>query len=155
MIDHVARFWRKVGKTPDCWLWLGAVDHGGYGRFWTGTKRTSAHRASYEINWHPIPAGMHVCHSCDNPRCVRPTHLFLGTKHDNMRDASRKGRINGTAGKPQAGAANRNARLNESDVAKIRTMANVGISQHKLAKAFNVSQTQINKIVRGMAWKHV
>lgn len=88
--------WRRVEKTDGCWLWTGGVNWKGYGRLGGGKPgskwRESAHRLSYRLTYGSIPEGMHVCHRCDVPRCVRPDHLFLGTNTDNVRDAIRKGR---------------------------------------------------------------
>lgn len=72
-----------------CWIWMGSLGTNGYGQF--GGKR--AHRIAYETANGPLPAGLYVCHRCDNPRCVRPEHLFLGTQRDNIHDAMRKGRM--------------------------------------------------------------
>lgn len=88
----VARFWAKVQKSDNCWEWTGLLNAWGYGRFWTG-RHMSAHRYSWELHNGPIPAGLYVCHHCDNRKCVRPDHLFLGTQRDNLLDASRKGRL--------------------------------------------------------------
>jgi len=91
--NMVARFWAKVEKTEGCWLWRGAARRG-YGAFSPqhGTTRP-AHRVAWELaNSAPIPDGLCVLHRCDNPPCVRPDHLFLGTKKDNAQDAIRKGR---------------------------------------------------------------
>jgi hypothetical protein len=96
------RFWEKVDKSGDCWLWTGARDQHGYGSLSVaheGRERrrsvpVKASRVSWQIHNGPIPAGMWVLHRCDNPPCVRPDHLFLGTQLDNMRDASAKGRLN-------------------------------------------------------------
>lgn len=88
-----ARFWRNVKKTDTCWLWTGTFAAHGYGQVRRGPARYMAHRASWELNVGPIPAGLHVLHHCDNPPCVNPAHLFLGTHSDNMRDAVKKGRL--------------------------------------------------------------
>lgn len=86
------RFWDKVVKTESCWLWDASVDRKGYGKINHNGKPKSAHRLSYEIAYGPIPEGMFVCHKCDNPPCVRPDHLFIGTNKDNMADMKSKGR---------------------------------------------------------------
>jgi hypothetical protein len=86
---HV-RFWEHVEKLPDdgCWVWTGSRLQSGYGTFDKGR----AHRFSYALANGPIPDGLHICHRCDNPPCVRPDHLFAGTRVDNMQDAIAKGR---------------------------------------------------------------
>lgn len=87
------RFWAKVQKLSGCWVWTASLDRYGYGHFGMDGRHYRAHRLVWtSMNGDP-PVGMHVCHKCDNRRCVRPDHLFLGTNRDNFRDASRKGRI--------------------------------------------------------------
>ena len=86
------RFWGKVHITNGCWEWAKARDHGGYGRFYTGTVNVGAHRMAWVLAVGPIPNGLCVLHRCDNPPCVNPDHLFLGTIRDNVHDAMKKGR---------------------------------------------------------------
>jgi hypothetical protein len=88
---HV-RFWRNVQKTPTCWLWTGAYQKPGYGKIGDGSHSKYAHRVSWELQAGAIPHGLQVLHRCDNPQCVRPDHLFLGTQADNVADMYAKGR---------------------------------------------------------------
>lgn len=93
------RFWSKVQQGEGCWLWTSNVLKNGYGQFWMGAGLVPeyAHRVAWQLTSGPIPDGLFVLHHCDTPTCVRPDHLFLGTHTDNMRDASRKGRLRGRA----------------------------------------------------------
>jgi excisionase family DNA binding protein len=88
------RFWRYVEKSDGCWQWTGAANPKGYGNIGRGKGlgTAKAHRVSWELHFGPIPPGLYVCHACDNPPCVRPDHLFLGTAQDNNNDKIAKGR---------------------------------------------------------------
>ncbi len=88
-----ARFWSKVDKSGDCWIWTGSINrYGGYGQFWDGKRSHNAHRYAYILVHNIIPPGLVVMHACDNPAYVNPAHLSLGTYKDNTMDMMRKGR---------------------------------------------------------------
>ena len=99
--DPVERFWMKVEKTESCWLWTAAINKTGYGDFYASrTKHVLAHRFSWVLHYGPVPDGLFVCHHCDNPRCVRPDHLWLGTTQENTADMLKKGRHRFGTGQP-------------------------------------------------------
>ena len=148
-IEHPAdRFWRKVHKGDGCWLWLGGLFDRGYGRFALDPKVTvRAHRYAWELANGQIPDGLIVCHRCDNPKCVNPEHLFLGTHKDNAEDRERKGR---GAGRKRRGAAHPLAKLKAEEVRAIRSTE--GISDTAWAEFYGVSESQIGRIRRGESW---
>ena len=151
------RFWARVKKGPDCWLWIGRSRHrGGYGMLGRGGRQAGmigAHRVSWELHHGTIPIGLVVCHRCDNPPCVNPDHLFLGTPRDNVHDAISKGRM---VYADHAGEKNGHARLTNAAVAEIRRRYAVGdVTQTALAKQFGVPQTHISRIVLRQQWTEV
>ncbi len=89
------RFWSRVDKSGECWLWTGTTDNHGYGRLYIAPRTyVLATRFAWEITYGPLPTGLHVCHACDNPPCVRPDHLMVGSAKANKLDSSRKMRAN-------------------------------------------------------------
>lgn len=157
----IARFWSQVDKSGECWVWIGSrYTRGGYGRcrpyYRSGQRK--AHRVSYELAYGPIPEGMCVCHRCDNPPCVRPDHLFLGTSEENTYDMFQKGRAGGVMNpqKRPVGERCSYAKLTDAQVAEIRARyAQGGISQRQLGELYGVSRSTICNIVMNTAWKHV
>ena len=144
------RFWAKVEKKvqDDCWEWQGTRNNNGYGQIGKGARGSGllyAHRVSWELASGPIPKGMCVLHHCDNPGCVNPAHLFLGTMADNMRDMVDKGRSARGEGKWSV-------KLTEQDVHEIRQMLSRGISQMVIAEKYGVTQRTISMIKTGETW---
>jgi hypothetical protein len=152
--DQTDRFWAKVEKkgATECWDWTGYKDDGGYGTFNVGGGMQFAHRVSWVIENGPIPAGTHsgtmcVLHHCDNPACVNPDHLFLGTQQDNIDDMVEKGRSN-------TGVKNGQVVLSEEDVLKIRKIGKT-VTLRVLADQFGVSFSAISLILRRETWRHI
>lgn len=147
------RFWDKVQKLDNCWEWTGAKTQYGYGQLnydWRRNKRILAHRLSYEIAHGSIPLGLHVLHHCDNPPCVRPEHLFLGTDKDNVFDAIQKNRFHHNT----AGEANGRARIRWETVRKIRTIhaAYPFMGYSEIGKLVGLSRKAIGDILLGRRW---
>lgn len=149
------RFWSKVNKdgpiqlhmnTP-CWVWLAYHNKSGHGRFSFNGKLGLAHRASWIIHNGKIPSGLDVLHKCDNPTCVNPEHLFLGTHTDNMQDMVSKGRL-----VTHPGEKNTNAKLTKSQVDEIRHKSTF-TTQVQLAKEYGVTQAAIWYIIKNRNWK--
>lgn len=145
------RFWARVDITSGtCWVWLGAKA-GRYGRFSLGRRRVGeyAHRWSYEHHNGPIPSGLFVCHRCDNPACVRPDHLFVGSARVNQHDMYAKGR-----GRKACGERAGRAKLTEDQVREIRSRRPAETFP-ALAREFGISKRQAQGIVARESWKHV
>lgn len=146
----VERFWEKVRKTDGCWLWTGSVVPKGYGQISLNNIPIPAHRLSYRIHFGEIPAGLCVCHRCDNPPCVNPAHLWLGTRIENNLDCERKGRRRFAVGEacPQC-------KLKERHVREIRKKFSEGASKNELASQYGVVSMTIHAIIKGDIWRHV
>lgn len=147
------RFWAKVRKDRDgCWRWIAAVTRYGYGAFTVRSKYIRAHRYSWELHNGPIPEGLCVCHRCDNPGCVNPAHLFLGTFKDNAIDCSTKGRR-----QDQKGAKNNQVKLTVLDIRMIRRIweKDCPVTQRRVAEWFGVDPSLISRIMRRKRWTYV
>jgi len=161
------RFWSKVDRSGQCWIWTGGCFAGkGYGRMHVRLPvrhSVSTHRFSWELHFGPIPPGLFVCHHCDNPPCVRPDHLFLGTSTDNMRDMIVKGRNavgerNGHYTKPEntpRGEGVKTSKLTKAQVLEILSLRDTGISAQELASRYGIGAANIYHIWRRISWKHL
>jgi len=155
------QFWAKVDKCgPDeCWPWLASIDTRPYGQFMGRLSR----RVAYELTNGPIPSGLIVCHSCDNPSCCNPNHLWLGTYADNSQDAVKKGRIatgsrHGSQTHPESqlrGTEVAGAKLNDDKVRAIRLAASCGERPIVIARKYGISYRNLRYIILGRTWKHV
>lgn len=144
------RFWIKVKikKPNDCWNWVGSL-RGGYGNMLILGFQFLAHRLSYFFKHHNLPDHLLVCHQCDNPKCVNPRHLFLGTAQDNRRDCIKKSRH-------AVGEQQHTHKLKEHQIKEIRMLRfQEGLECSHIAEGFKVSRQTIHKIVKGIFWKHV
>lgn len=176
--DVITRFWAKVSKTDTCWLWTACTTHRGYGRLQVDGHALLAHRIAYALAYAPPPNDMLVCHHCDNPTCVRPDHLFLGTPLDNRTDCIRKGRNptgdqhwarvkpdhlargaqSGACTMPERrprGEKHGMARLTIEQVRDIRRRFDCGESSHHIALDYPVTQQNIISIIQRKTWKHI
>lgn len=166
--DPVIRFWRLVKRQPGCWIPHNPRKGGGYWTF----EDTYAHRFSWMLANGEIPQGLWVLHKCDNPLCVKPRHLFLGTPKDNVDDMWAKGRANPPQGyivgiaarcaidpTESQGEKNGHSKLTDEQIQEIRfrySRVSYRVSNsEELAREFGVSSVQILKIAKGRAWKHL
>lgn len=140
---------QEIPEGNACVEWPRARS-GNYGRLMYNGNIRFAHRVAYIIAVGPIPEGLHVCHSCDNPPCFRPSHLFPGTDQDNVDDCARKNRA-----RKRRGCAVPGAKLNEDKVLEIFVLRLQGWSKGQLARQFKVDHKTIRKILNRDLWKHV
>jgi ribosome-binding protein aMBF1 (putative translation factor) len=163
----IDQFWShvdKLGPIPEtskdcsgnCWIWYGNINKSNYGVCGSQTNKTRmfAHRYSFELaNNKKIPNDLYVCHKCDNPRCVNPNHLFLGTPMDNVQDMIKKGR---KATTPRlVGEQSGKSILTDNLVTKILELSDNGTSSRQIAKIIGVSNNTISNIVQGRTWTHI
>lgn len=143
-MDLKQRFDKKWVLEPKtgCWLWIASTNQKGYGMIKVNGSMRSAHRIAWTIYRGNIPVGLQVCHVCDNPSCVMPEHLFLGTPSDNTTDCVLKGRDNWS-------------KLTVQDVGNIRSMRDAGIRVVDIAAKYAVTTDSIYNVIKGKTWKEV
>lgn len=147
------QFLEKVDKTDSCWIWKGYRDSKGYGEIaGADGKRTRAHRVSWLFYRGQIPDGICVCHRCDNPPCVNPNHLFLGTQADNLRDMRTKKRW---TPRVIVGGANPRCRFTADQVLALRKSFDAGGTLTEVAKKYALPISTVWNIVHRKTWSHI
>lgn len=142
-------FWLDTSIINDCWVWTCYRDKKGYGLLtWNGRTRR-AHHIAWILAYGSVPVGLQVLHKCDNPSCVKPSHLWLGTNADNVRDKMAKNR--GCKGEHHGAA-----RLTESDIEQIKTLYNVHMYLQKdIAAAYKIDRSHVSRIVNNKKWSYL
>lgn len=143
LLEHI-----QVVPGEGCWEWDAGRGSHGYGELYT-TKMECAHRLIWICTHGPIPDSLHVLHKCDNKKCCRPAHLFLGTHRDNMRDAAQKHLL-------PYGENHSQSKLTEENVREIRSLYSKGfMDQYEIGEMFGVGQHQISRIVNKKQWARI
>ena len=156
MSSRSDRFWRKVkrGSSDECWPWTGSVSSWGYGDAYYLGRRTNASRIAYSLANNVIPDGMVVCHSCDNRLCCNPSHLWVGTQGDNVRDCNEKKRGRGQFS--QGEHPRHAAKITPATVLEIRRLHFIdGVSQSEIGRRIGLHSSTVSRAVRGESWSHV
>lgn len=181
-MSPITRFWSKVDRSGECWTWMAHCSPSGYGQFYPGDRdqpsNVRAHRYSYTITYGPIPDGLCVLHRCDNPPCVRPDHLFLGTNAENTADRHAKGRSargdrSGLRVHPERaargirnarytmpertahGERHGNAKLTEQQAKDILALRTSGRTGYDVASYYGVCAATVSHIWTRRSWKHL
>ena len=149
------RFWSKVSKSNDCWIWTGAKTKNGYGVFQKGRRGEllyKAHRFSFEIHKGEIPTGMIIMHQCDNKICVNPDHLTAGNHSQNLKDAWDRN-LRSMTRKNRKAIGEMSKKLSFEDVQKIKELRSYGQTLKSIGNQFNVSLSNVHNIITGKTWK--
>jgi len=145
--------WRQIDirNEDDCWEWVGHKDKNGYGRATINRKDYRSHRIVYKETYGTIPEGLFILHTCNNPSCCNPNHLYTGTNQDNMDQMVADGRSPHLIGEKSG-----THKLKEKDVLEIRQLYSTGeYTQRDLSKKYGISQTEISRIYHRTRWDHV
>jgi hypothetical protein len=153
--EEASRFWSKVHKGPDCWMWAAGRSKGGYGAFAVRGKMHRASRLAASLSGLHVSGSVWVLHRCDNPACVRPEHLFVGTPKDNTADMVRKCRARWGAEHKARGERHHRAKLTDAKVREIRALRSRGVPRTDVARMFGVSAAQITLVTTRRNWSHV
>jgi hypothetical protein len=151
------RFWAKVDRSGDCWIWSAGRFRSGYGQFKVGQTQRRAHRVAWELTHGPIPAGLCVLHSCDTPPCVNPAHLRLGDQADNAADREARHR-NGAYTRPDrfaSGARDTASKLTPGQVVEMRKMITAGVGASEAGRRFGVTAGTARAVARLRTWRLV
>jgi hypothetical protein len=149
------RFDAKWVEDPEtgCWVWSAALrGKGRYGTIRVRGRHERAHRVSWLLHRGPIPDGLFVLHDCDNPPCVNPDHLFLGTQADNIADCVHKGRFKVPDFR---GEQNGRSKLTEAEARELLALRSSGLTQRQVADRFGISDVQVGDIWNGESWRHL
>lgn len=155
--SDIKRFYTHVAvaSSDKCWPWIGCRNRSGYGEYWHDGRHIKAHRFAFWFSTGTWPGDLLVCHSCDNPSCVNPAHLWLGTHGDNLQDAYEKGRIHVRAGE-RNGENNGLAKLTNDQVLDMRKRYAAGrITQKQLAAEYGITQATFSCVVNRKTWTHI
>jgi len=152
-IEVFERFWSKVDTSGECWIWKASVS-ARYGCIHINKRNRRAHRVAWELTKGPIPEGHAVCHKCDNPLCVRPSHLFTGTQADNVADCVAKGRFpnlfkKGNIPLHRGGKPSPNRKFTMDAVREMRALSAAGMSYHRIAAKFRAHHTTVRHAIIG------